>query len=72
MQETIRLATIPCECKIGKLAAALAPIKGINDIRVQVGTQSLICDYDDAARDALYAAIAASGFVVDTEAPALV
>lgn len=44
------------------MAQALAPLKGLNEARVEIGTSSVIVDYDDALRPEIDAALRGAGF----------
>lgn len=62
MRESIQVETIRCERCVSKIAGALAPIKGIHEARIELGTSSVIVDYDDAARQAVTSALEDAGF----------
>lgn len=62
MRESITVETIRCERCVSKIAGALAPIKGINEARVELGTSSVVVDYDDEQQGAITSALEAAGF----------
>jgi copper chaperone CopZ len=64
MRERINIEQIRCERCVSRLAEHLAPLKGINDARIEMGTSSIVVDYDDAQRDALDAALVAASFKI--------
>lgn len=64
MYESIQLQQIRCERCVSRLAEHLAPLKGIDEARVEMGTSSVIVRYDDAAREPLDAALVAAGFTI--------
>ncbi|MCW2928780.1 MAG: hypothetical protein JWM86_2748 [Thermoleophilia bacterium] len=69
MRERIRLEQIRCEKCVSRLAEHLGPLKGLNDARIEMGTSSIVVDYDDEQREALDAAIYKANFkVVEREA----
>ena len=68
MRERIQLDQIRCERCVSRLAEHLGPLKGLNDARIELGTSSVIVDYDDDQREALDAALAKASFrVVERE-----
>jgi copper chaperone CopZ len=68
MRERIQIEQIRCERCVSRLAGALAPLKGINDARIEMGTSSVVIDYDDAQRGTLDAAIEGANFrIVERE-----
>jgi copper chaperone CopZ len=64
MRESIRVEQIRCERCIAKLGQALAPIKGLNEARVEMGTSSVVVDYDDAMGPQIDEAIQSAGFKI--------
>lgn len=70
MRESITLERIKCERCVSRLAEALAPLRGINEARVEIGTSSVIVDYEDATTDELNQAIKKAGFTVISRTPA--
>ncbi|MEO6866614.1 MAG: heavy-metal-associated domain-containing protein [Gaiellales bacterium] len=64
MREQIVLDQIRCERCVSRLAEGLAPLKGINDARIEMGTSSLIIDYDDEQREMIDAAIKGANFKI--------
>ncbi len=69
MRERITIDQIRCERCVSRLAEHLAPLKGINDARIEMGSSSIVVDYDDEQRDALDAALAKANFkIVEREA----
>lgn len=64
MRETIRIEQIRCERCVSKLAGALAPLKGLNEARIEMGTSSVIVDYDDGLRESVDAALQGAGFKI--------
>lgn len=64
MRESIMLHEIRCERCVNRLASNLAPIKGLSEARVEMGTSSLIVDYADELRPEVEAAIKKSGFAI--------
>jgi cation transport ATPase len=69
MRERITIDQIRCERCVSRLAEHLAPLKGLNDARIEMGTSSIVVDYDDDRRDALDAALAAASFKVVSREP---
>ena len=68
MRERITLDQIRCERCVSRLAEHLAPLKGLNDARIEMGSSSIVVDYDDELRDDLDAALAKADFrVVERE-----
>jgi copper chaperone CopZ len=70
MRESITLEKIRCERCVSRLAEALAPLSGINDARVELGTSSVIVDYDEAQAAELDAALGKAGFTIMSRRPA--
>lgn len=72
MRESIRIEQIRCERCVSKLATALGPLKGINEARIEMGTSSVIVDYDDGGQASVDAALIGAGFriIERTELPA--
>ena len=64
MRERITLEQIRCERCVSRLAEHLGPLKGLNDARIEMGTSSIVVDYDDEQREALDAAIYKANFKV--------
>lgn len=64
MRERIQIEQIRCERCVARLAEGLAPLKGIHDARIEMGTSSVVVDYDDEQRDALDAAIVNANFKI--------
>ena len=64
MRERITLDQIKCERCVSRLAGQLAPLKGIHDARVEIGSSSVVIVYDDEQREALDAALAGAYFHV--------
>ena len=62
MRESIRIEQIRCERCVSKLATALAPLKGLNDARIEMGTSSVIVDYDEGQQESVDAALTGAGF----------
>lgn len=62
MRESIHVQQIRCERCVTRMAQALAPLKGLNEARVEIGTSSVIVDYDEALRPELDAALTGAGF----------
>lgn len=62
MRERIQLDQIRCERCVSRLAEGLAPLKGINDARIEMGTSSIVVDYDDEQREALDTALVGANF----------
>jgi len=62
MREKIQLDQIRCERCVARLTTNLAEVDGLNDARVEMGTSSLIIDYDDEQREALDAALKKASF----------
>lgn len=54
---------------MSRLAEGLAPLKGINDARIEMGTSSVVVDYDDEQRDALDAALVGANFRIVQREP---
>lgn len=72
MRESIQLDQIRCERCVARLTTELSTVEGLNEARVEMGTSSIIVNYEDDSRDALEAAIKKGGFgiVQRTELPA--
>jgi cation transport ATPase len=69
MRERIQIEQIRCERCVSRLAEGLAPLKGLNDARIEMGTSSIVVDYDDEQREALDTAIMGANFkIVQREA----
>jgi len=64
MRESIQLHEIRCERCVNRLATALAPIKGLVEARVEMGTSSIIVEYDEGSQPEVDAAIKKAGFAV--------
>jgi len=64
MRESIRVEQIRCERCVSKLATALGPLKGLHEARIEMGTSSVIVEYEDDVRDALDAALTGAGFKI--------
>lgn len=62
MREAIQIDQIRCERCVSKLANALGPLKGINEARIEMGSSSVIVDYDDELRAKLDEALTGAGF----------
>jgi len=62
MRERIQIEQIRCERCVSRLAEHLAPLKGINEARIEMGTSSIVVDYDDAQREALDGALHQANF----------
>ncbi len=69
MRERITLEQIRCERCVSRLAEHLAPLKGLNDARIEMGTSSIVVDYDDELRDELDAALAKADFRITEREP---
>lgn len=69
MRARIQIETIRCEKCVAKIAGALAPMKGIHEARVELGTSSLVVDYDEAIRAELDRALESAGFAVLSHEP---
>ena len=69
MRETIRIEQIKCERCVARLADALAPLKGINEARIEYGNSALVVDYDDEQQAALDAAITGASFRIVERTP---
>lgn len=68
MRERITLDQIRCERCVSRLADHLAPLRGINDARIEMGSSSIVVDYDDDQREALDAALIKADFrIVERE-----
>jgi copper chaperone CopZ len=76
MREALTVEQIRCEKCVAKLAAALAPIKGLHDARIEIGRSVVVVEHDDdeALRTRIATVIEDAGYViVEREArPALV
>lgn len=72
MRESIQLDQIRCERCVARLTTELSAVEGLNEARVEMGTSSIIVDYDDSSAEQLQAAIRKGGFgiVQRTELPA--
>ncbi len=64
MRERITLEQIRCERCVSRLAEHLGPLKGLNDARIEIGSSSIVVDYDDEQREALDKAIHDANFKV--------
>jgi copper chaperone CopZ len=64
MRERIQIEQIRCERCVARLSEGLAPLKGLNDARIEMGTSSIVVDYDDEQRDALDTAIMGANFKI--------
>lgn len=64
MRERITLEQIRCERCVSRLAEHLGPLKGLNDARIEMGSSSIVVDYDDEQREALDKAIYDANFKV--------
>lgn len=64
MRERITLEQIRCERCVSRLAEHLGPLKGLNDARIEIGSSSIVVDYDDEQREALDKAIYDANFKV--------
>jgi copper chaperone CopZ len=64
MRESIQVQQIRCERCVNRMAQALAPLKGLHEARVEMGTSSVIVAYEDALREQLDAAITGAGFTI--------
>lgn len=53
MRERIRVDMIRCERCVKRLTDHLAPIEGLRDARVEMGTSSIIVEYPDGAQDVI-------------------
>lgn len=62
MRERIQIEQIRCERCVARLTESLGPLKGLNDARIEMGTSSIVVDYEDERREALDAAIVAANF----------
>jgi copper chaperone CopZ len=69
MHETVRIEMIKCERCVAKIADALAPLNGVREARVQLGTSSVILDYEDSWWPQIESALDAAGFVVTDRSP---
>jgi cation transport ATPase len=72
MRERLDIDTIRCESQIHKLANALAPVKGLNEVRVEFGASALVVDYDETAKSAMESAINSAGLKVAAREPVVV
>ena len=64
MRERIQIEQIRCERCVSRLAEHLGPLKGLNDARIEMGTSSIVVDYDDEQREALDTAILGANFKI--------
>ena len=69
MRESIQLDQIRCERCGSRLAEAIAPRKGLQDARVEMGTSSVVVEYADDTRDELDAALVKAGFRIVERTP---
>lgn len=69
MRESIQLDQIRCERCVSRLATAIAPLKGLHDARVEMGTSSVVVEYDDQARTELDEALTGAGFRIVSRTP---
>lgn len=68
MRERIQLEQIRCERCVSRLAEHLAPLKGLHDARIEMGTSSIVVEYDDEQREALDQALTGASFrIVERE-----
>jgi copper chaperone CopZ len=64
MREKIQLDQIRCERCVTRLTGELSPIEGLTEARVEMGTSSVIVDYDEASGPQLEQAFRKGGFQV--------
>ncbi|MCW2925477.1 MAG: hypothetical protein JWM98_2881 [Thermoleophilia bacterium] len=64
MRERIQIDQIRCERCVARLTEHLAPLRGLHDARIEMGTSSIVVEYDDEQREALDAALHAANFKV--------
>ncbi|MCW2950021.1 MAG: hypothetical protein JWN41_1034 [Thermoleophilia bacterium] len=69
MREKIHLDQIRCERCVSRLTGELAPIDGLTEARVEMGTSSIILEYADEATDAVNLALKKGGFSVVERRP---
>lgn len=64
MRESIQIQQIRCERCVSKLATALGPLKGLREARIEMGTSSVVVDYEDGLRETIDAALTGAGFQI--------
>jgi copper chaperone CopZ len=64
MRERITIEQIRCEKCVSRLAENLGPLKGLNEARIEMGTSSIVVDYDDELRESLDTAIMGANFKI--------
>ncbi len=64
MRESIQVQQIRCERCVNRMAQALAPLKGLREARVEMGTSSVVVEYDDDMREQLDGALTGAGFTI--------
>jgi copper chaperone CopZ len=69
MRESIRVDQIRCERCVSRLADALSPIEGLTEARVEMGTSSIIVEYDESSREQLDKAIHGAAFDIIERSP---
>ena len=69
MREKIRLDEIRCERCVDRLTGELAPIEGLSEARVEMGTSSIIVEYEDSSADEFALALKKGGFRVIERRP---
>jgi copper chaperone CopZ len=69
MREKIQLDQIRCERCVARLTGELSPIEGLTEARVEMGTSSVIVEYDDDSADAVNTAFRKGGFGVVMRQP---
>lgn len=69
MRESIQVEQIRCERCVTRLATELSPVSGVNEARVELGTSSIMIDYDDAQQPEIDAAIKRAGFTIVQRTP---
>ena len=70
MRERITIEQIRCERCIARLADELAPLEGLAEARVEMGTSSVIVDYEDGRQGEVDAAIERADFTITGREPA--
>lgn len=64
MRESLTIQQIRCERCVNKIAQALGVLKGLNEARIEMGTSSVIVDYDDEIAGEVTGALEGAGFVI--------
>ena len=69
MREKIRVDEIRCERCVDRLGRELSQVENLTEARVEMGTSSIIVEYDDSAADQFELALKKGGFRVIDRRP---